>query len=311
MFDALTLTVNPSVDVSASVDRVVPEDKLRCDEPRYDPGGGGINVARVVNVLGGRSLAVWASGGMTGAFLGSLIEARGVEHVPVGVAGTTRQNVIVYEKATGLQYRFGMPGMPLSREEQLACGVAVGERAAESRTVVLSGSLPPDTPVNFYRRIIDRLPPGTRTLVDTSGAALREAIGPGVLLIKPNRREMSLLTGCRIESEPALADAARGLVRDGAAEIVVVSLGGEGIIYAAADGGEMLRCPDVPIRSKVGAGDSMVGGIAYALARGEDIRRAVRLGLAAGTAAVMSAGTDLCRREDAERLYTEITGSPA
>jgi 6-phosphofructokinase 2 len=310
MFDALTLTVNPSVDVSASVDRVVPEDKLRCDDPRYDPGGGGINVARVVNVLGGRSLAVWASGGMTGAFLGSLIEAEGVDHVSIGVAGTTRQNVIIYERATGLQYRFGMPGVPLSREEQLACGVAVGERVAESRTLVLSGSLPPDTPVNFYRRIIDRLPAGTRTLVDTSGAALRETIGPGVFLIKPNRREISLLTGCRIE-ESALADAAQGLARDGAAEVVVVSLGGDGVIYATADGGETLRCPDVPIRSKVGAGDSMVGGIAFALARGKDIGRAVRLGLAAGTAAVMSAGTELCRRQDTERLYVEITGAAA
>lgn len=306
MFDALTLTVNPCIDVSASVDRVESEDKLLCDEPRYDPGGGGINAARVVNVLGGRALALWTSGGMTGASLRSLIEAKGLEHVPIPVAGLTRQNFIIYEKATGLQYRFGMPGAPLSREEQKACGVAIGERVASCRTVVLSGSLPPDTPVNSYRRIIDRLPPGTRTLVDTSGAALREVIGPGVFLIKPNRREMSLLAGCRIESESALADAARGLVRDRAAEVVVISLGGEGVIYASAEGSETLRCPDVPIRSKVGAGDSMVGGMALAFARGEDVGKAVRLGLAAGTAAVMSAGTDLCGREDVERLYAEI-----
>ncbi|HEX6985288.1 MAG TPA: 1-phosphofructokinase family hexose kinase, partial [Planctomycetaceae bacterium] len=309
MYDALTLTVNPCIDVSASVDRVVPEDKLRCDEPRYDPGGGGINVARVVNTLGGRSLAVWTSGGLTGDFLGSLLDGCGLEHVPVAVTGMTRQNVIIFEKATHLQYRFGMPGAPLSREEQLACGVAVGDRAAEARTIVLSGSLPPDAPVNFYRRIVDRLPAGPRVLVDTSGVPLRESLGPGVFLIKPNRREMNLLAGCPVDSEAALADAAGGLVRDGAAEAVVVSLGADGVLYATAEGVETVRAPDVPVRSKVGAGDSMVGGIATGLARGETIAAAVRLGVAAGTATVMTSGTQLCRREDVERLDAEIRRS--
>ncbi len=120
MYDSLTLTVNPCVDVSPSVDKVVPEDKLRCDAPVYGAGGGGVNVARVVNVLGGRSLAVWTKGGLTGDFLGALITAKGVEHVPVPVSGMTRQNVIIFEKATSLQYRFGMPGVPLSRELFLA-----------------------------------------------------------------------------------------------------------------------------------------------------------------------------------------------
>jgi len=306
MFDVLTLTINPCIDVSSQVDRVVPEDKLRCDVPCYDPGGGGINVARVVHTLGGNSLAVWTTGGLTGDLLGKLLDETGMAHLPLPVTGLTRQNLIVFERTTTLQYRFGMPGWPLSSAEQLACGLAIGERAADARVIVLSGSLPPETPVNFYRRIIDRLPAGPRVLVDTSGAALRESIGPGVFLIKPNRREMHLLTGCRLDSEASLADAAIGLVRDGAAEVVVVSLGGDGVLYADAEGTETIRSPDVPIQSKVGAGDSMVGGIAVGLARGDSVSTAVRLGTAAGTATVMSTGTQLCRREDVERLYAEI-----
>jgi 6-phosphofructokinase 2 len=306
MYDVLTLTVNPCIDVSASVDRVVPEDKLRCDTPRYDPGGGGINVARVVNVLGGHALAIWTCGGLTGDFLARLLDGQQLEHVPIPVAGMTRQNVIIFEKTTHLQYRFGMPGMPLSREEQLASGLAIGNRANDCRTIVLSGSLPPETPVNLYRRIIDRLPAGPKVIVDTSGAPLRESLGPGLFLIKPNRRELSQLTGCRIDDEVALAESALGLVRDGGAEVVALSLGAEGVILATADGAETIRAPDVPIQSKVGAGDSMVGGIAAALARGESPATAVRYGVAAGTATVMTPGTELCRREDVDRLYHEI-----
>ncbi|MDQ3331761.1 MAG: 1-phosphofructokinase family hexose kinase [Planctomycetota bacterium] len=306
MFDVLTLTVNPCIDVSASVARVVPEDKLRCDAPRYDPGGGGINVARVVNVLGGRSLAVWTSGGITGDFLAKLLEAHRVENAAISVSGMTRQNVVIFEKATKLQYRFGMPGTPLSREEQLACGIAVGDRSRDYRVIVLSGSLPPETPINFYRRLIDRLPTEARVIVDTSGAALRESIGSGVFLIKPNRRELSQLTGCLIDDEASLSAAACELVRSGATQVVAASLGAEGVIVATADGARTIRCPDVPIQSKVGAGDSMVGGIATALSRGETVWNAVRYGVASGTATVMTPGTDLCRREDVERLYQSI-----
>jgi len=310
VIDVLTLTVNPCIDVAASVARVVPEDKLRCDVPRYDPGGGGINVARVVNILGGTSLAVWTSGGLTGEFLASLLNSHGMNHVPIPVAGMTRQNIIIFESATRLQYRFGMPGTPLSREEQLACGQVVGSQARNCAVIVLSGSLPPDTPINLYRRIIDRLPPGPRVIVDTSGAALRESLGANVFLIKPNRRELSILSGCAIDDEAALADAARGLVRDSAAEHVAVSLGAEGVIFATADETHVIRTPDVPILSKVGAGDSMVGGIAVALARGQDIVGAVRQGVATGTATVMTPGTELCRRIDVERLLQGLLASP-
>lgn len=311
MFDVLTLTVNPCIDVSAAVDRVVPEDKLRCDTPRYDPGGGGINVSRVVKRLGGRTLAVWASGGLTGDFLRSLLDANELEHVPVPTLGMTRQNIIVFENATLLQYRFGMPGPPLNREEQLACGQTVGMHAGDCRTIVLSGSLPPETPINFYRRIIDRLPAGPKVIVDTSGAALRESLGSGVFLIKPNRRELSQLTGCAIDNEQALADAARGLVREGAAEVVAVSLGEYGVVCATAEGIDIVRTPDVPIQSKVGAGDSMVAGIALAIARGKTIRDAIRYGTATGTATVMTPGTELCRPEDVDRLFGEIVAAEA
>lgn len=303
----VTITMNPAIDKSATVDHVVAERKLYCSEPLFEPGGGGINVSRAVRKLGGESLALYPSGGHSGQTLRLLLDQEGLAHRPVEVAGWTRENLIVLESATGQQYRFGMPGPDLSAKEWQACLEQIFAGGAKPDYIVASGSLPPGVPPDFYARVA-RLGKqhGSRVVVDASGEPMRLALREGVFLIKPNIREFREMIGEGGEDEARVLALAKKIVLDGESEVVVISLGAAGVLVVSDSGVERLHPPTVPIISKVGAGDSMVAGMVLSLARGNGLRDAVRFGVAAGTAAVMTPGTELCRREDAERLYRQM-----
>ncbi|MEM7565915.1 MAG: 1-phosphofructokinase family hexose kinase [Pseudomonadota bacterium] len=291
-----TLTLNPALDKSLSVERVLPERKLRGENPRHDPGGGGVNVARAVGKLGGQATAILLAGGPTGARIGKALEIEGVAHRAIPIADDTRENLTVHETSTGLQYRFGEPGATTTPEELSAAFEAV--RALATDLVVFSGSLGPGMPVETYADGLRALGQA-RVILDTSGPALADALGAGAFLIKPNLRELASLVGRDIETNQDLADAARSLVESGAAENVLVSLGAGGALLAMQDGTvTRLLAPTVRPVSKVGAGDSAVAGLVLSLARGEDLATAARWAVAAGTAATLTDGTELCRRED-------------
>jgi 6-phosphofructokinase 2 len=306
----VTLTMNPSVDKYATVDHVTPDRKLRCSKPRHDPGGGGINVSRAIHTLGGKAAAVYPAGGPLGKMLRALLDEEGIEQRPVSIQGLTRQNFAVMEKSSDRQYRFGMPGPELSDEELKRCLNEVESICSGCTYLVASGSLPPGAPADFYGRVArvakDR---GVRLIVDTSGEPLRHASNVGVFLLKPNLRELSHLAGRDLESESEQYEAARAIIDRSGTEVVVISLGAGGAVLVTADRNLEIRAPTVRIRSKVGAGDSMLGGITLAMARGDSLDDAVRLGVAAGAAAVMTPGTELCTREDTERLYEGLRRS--
>lgn len=303
----VTLTMNPALDTSSTVEHVVPEHKLRCQAPRCDPGGGGLNVARAIQKLGGTSLAFYPAGGPTGQILRDLLEQEGVPQQPMPIAGWTRENFTILEDASGQQYRFGMPGPTLHEAEWRQCLEVVARGTPPPQYLVASGSLPPGIPDDFYAQLVRTVRNrSVRVIVDSSGAALRAAVQEGVYLIKPNLRELGQLAGSDLTDEIQQEAAARKLVQEGRCEIVVVSLGAAGALFVHEGGCERVRSPTVPIQSKVGAGDSMTAGMVLSLARGLPIREAVRFGIAAGAAAVMTPGTELCRREDTERLYAHI-----
>lgn len=300
-----TLTPNPSLDKSSDVERVEPDRKLRCSPPRYDPGGGGLNVARAVTKLGGRAVALWTRGGPLGLMLGELLDAEGIEHRPFEVDGFTRENLMVRERSSDRHYRFGMPGPELSEEEGAGLLREVERLGLDERSwVVASGSLPRGLGEDFYGRVA-RLAAekGARYVVDTSGPPLRKALETGVWLVKPNIPELEELTGREIEDESSVVAKSRELIRGGKVRVVVVSLGAGGAVLVSEGRVAHVPAPTVPIRSRVGAGDSMVAGIVLALDRGRPLEEAVRFGVAAGAAAVMTPGSELCRREDVERLY--------
>lgn len=303
----VTLTLNPSIDTSSSVQQVVAERKLRCSVPRHEPGGGGINVSRAIHRLGGESIALYPAGGTFGVLLQNLLIQEGLQHRPFQIEGSTRENFAILEELSGQQYRFGMPGPMLQEEEWKRFLEMLSALEPKPGYIVASGSLPPEGPKNFFARVAEiAKEEGARLVVDTFGEALRWAIRAGVYLVKPNLRELQILAGTEIDEESHLEAAAQELVESGKSEVVVVSLGAAGALLVSKEGKELIRSPHVPIRSKVGAGDSMVGGIVMNLARGRSLREAVCFGVAAGAAAVMTAGTELCRREDTERLYQEM-----
>lgn len=307
-----TLTMSPTIDVNTAIDYVVPERKLRCGPPSYEPGGGGINVSRAVKKLGGESVALYASGGPTGQMLEILLGREGLNHRPIPIGDWVRQNLIVMEESTNRQYRFGLPGPLIEEQEWKGCLDALSALEPKPDYIVASGSLPPGVPQDFYAglaRLARDLE--SRLVVDTSGEALRMALREGVYLIKPNLRELGQVTGQEFTDELQQERLAAEIVRSGQSEVVVVSLGASGALLVTSNGVEHIQSPTVPIRSKVGAGDSMVAGIVLSLARGMSVEESALFGVAAGSAAVMTPGTELCRREDAEKLYERMKSRKA
>jgi 6-phosphofructokinase 2 len=306
----VTFTINPALDAATTTERLIPAEKLRCEVPRYFPGGGGVNVARAVHALGGEAVAVYAAGGLTGQMLTDLLAGEGVTSHPVAIRGTTRENLTVGEAQSGRQFRFVMPGPEVSEAECEACLEALRRVVPTPRYVVASGSLPRGVPPDYYARVAAVAAAlGARMVLDTSGAALR-AVGRGrVHLLKPNRRELEFFAGRPLSDLPQFSEAARAFVADGQAEIVVASLGAEGALLATSDGAEHFPALPIGVRGSVGAGDSMVAGIVLALARGLSVHRSVQFGMATAAAALLRPGVELCRREDVERIDAEFHGA--
>lgn len=303
----VTLTMNPAIDKNSSVDTVVPERKLRCSSPTYEPGGGGMNVTRAISRLGGDSVAVYPAGGPTGEMLEGLMQEEGLAHRAIPVRALTRENLVVFEQSTGQQFRFGMPGTSLEHAEWQQCLDTVSNIQPRPGYLVASGSLPPGVPTDLYRQIGQvGSALGTRVIIDASGDALHQALQEGVYLIKPNIREFGELVGREFTDEHDLETEAASILNSGRAEVVAISLGPGGLLAVWRGGRQRIQSPVVPIQSKVGAGDSTVAGIALSLARGWPLVEALRFGVAAGAAAVMTPGTELCRLEDTERLYRQM-----
>ncbi|MBZ0218281.1 MAG: 1-phosphofructokinase family hexose kinase, partial [Fimbriimonadaceae bacterium] len=224
MSGILTITMNPTIDVSASTPEVVPTRKLRCAGVRYDPGGGGINVARVVKRLGGDCLALFPAGGSSGSFLLNLIRQENLSGLPVEISSETRESFTVLEETSGNEFRFVLPGPPLRNRDWQSCLNYLESLADCPPYVVASGSLPPGVPDNFYMevaRITKSL--GTRLVIDTSETALKHALEQGVYLVKPNLQELQELTGRALAQPSEWKSAALEIVNAGKAEIVVVT----------------------------------------------------------------------------------------
>ncbi len=303
----VTLTMNPCIDISSHIDHVVADRKLRCGEPSFEPGGGGINVSRAIRKLGGTSKAFFTADGTLGKMLRDLLDREEISQHPIKINERTRESFMVYDNTTGQQYRFSLPGPHLEAGEWNACLNAVCGAEAKLDYMVLSGSLPPGVPGDFYARIAEHTREnGAKVILDSTGAPFREALQNGVYLIKPNLRELNMISEEKLDSEERQEALAKHLVNNGDVQVVVLSLGAAGALMVWKNGSRRLRAPTVSIQSKVGAGDSMVAGIVLGLARDYSVEDAVRFGVAAGAAAVMTPGTELCRKEDAERLYRRL-----
>ncbi len=307
MKNILTITLNPTVDKSTVIDQLVPEKKLRCEFPKFEPGGGGINVSRGLARLGIESTALFPSGGRTGSLLQDLLAKEGILQQAVEVSAETRENFIVVASSTNQQYRFGMPGSEIPVSEQDNFFEVFTNLNPFPEIIVISGSLPPGMPPEFLRRLIAKgKEQGAKVIVDTSEEALKHAIDEGVFLLKPNLGELERLSGWGTLDIEQADEAALKLIEAGKTEVIIVSLGPQGAYLITKDINEHIPAPTVKKLSTVGAGDSMVAGMVSVLARGGSYQEMVRMGVACGSAATMNAGTQLFKQQDALRLYERL-----
>ena len=302
----VTLTLNPAIDGFCEAETVRPIHKIRTRGEEYHPGGGGLNVARVIRDLGGNALAVYLAGGATGIVLDELIASIGLPNRRIAIEGHTRISQVVLERSSGLEYRFVAEGPLVSAAEFERCRALLAETHCD--WLVLSGSVPRGIPDAAYAELISAAAQrGTHCVLDASGPALKLALDQGGLaLIKPSHGEFESLVGRKLADPDSIAAEAKALALSGKAALVAVTLGKDGAILASADGVLQFHAPPVVGRSAVGAGDSFVGAMVLALARGMSPGDAFRRGMAAGSAAVMRHGPYLCDPVDVERLYREI-----
>lgn len=307
MAHLLTITMNPAIDISTSVERVLPTQKLRCAPARRDPGGGGVNVARVANRLGSEATALYPAGGSCGQMLRRLIDQEAIRSIAIPIAEETREDFTVVETTTGQEYRFVSSGPELAESEWRSCLEAIAAFRDPADFVVASGSLPPGAPDDFYARVAEiargrAVPFG----LDTSGPPLRAALAHGVDILKPSLREMRELTGKPLGDPASCVAACRDLVAAGQAKIVALTLGSQGAVLAVPSGA--WRAWPLPITavSTVGAGDSFLAAMVCALASGASPLEAFRNGVAGGSAALLAPGTQLCRPEAVRELLEHV-----
>lgn len=302
-----TVTMNPSIDQHILIDRLVKDDAIRAREIRRDPGGKGLNVSRVLSELGAPTIAFGVTGGGAGYIVKRLLHEREIPFHAVEVAEETRINFIVTDRSDRTQTRISSPGpwVPLEVGDHVV-DLVLGLRPAP-RWWVLGGSLPPGIPADFYARLIERLQAsGARCVLDADDQALRIGLEARPFAIKPNESELERLVGRSLRGESEILGAAREILRQGV-ELVAVSLGGEGALVVTARTAVHTDAPAVEVRSKVGAGDSFLAALVIGLARGDSLEAATCFATAAGTAAVVHEGTQLCRREDVEALLPRVS----
>jgi 6-phosphofructokinase 2 len=302
----VTITLNPAIDKSTSVKTIVPDRKLRCAKPKFEPGGGGVNVSRAISKLGGTSSTIYFAGGYSGRFFESLLDREGIESHVVPIADSTRENMIVVDESSNLQYRFGMPG-PTIQKGETANLLKLIEDAEGVEYIVASGSLAHGINDDFFSKLASIAKnKNAKLVVDTSGEPLRQAIEEGVYMIKPNLGELSILNGVEELHDEDIVKSARAIISKGGAQVVVVSMGASGAMLITAE--EVINSPSPTVRkrSTVGAGDTMVAGMVLAMSHGWDWKDVLRYGIAAGTATTMNSGTELCKKHDVERLFNYL-----
>lgn len=302
MRDIATLTLNPTIDVSFEVDRVYHTHKMRGRNERHDPGGGGINVARVFVRLGGNARCFYMSGGATGVALDGLLDLHQLVRRKIAIGGENRVATAILERSTGLEYRFVADGPTVTEDEWQECLEILSE--ARCGYFVISGSLSPGVPDDFYARVVRAVKRGdTRVVLDSSGAGLAGGLaGGGIFLVKPSLGELRGLTGEELATDAEIAAAARAIVARGQAEHVAVTMGHQGAMLVNAAGVTRLPALEVEAASAVGAGDSFLAAMVFSLAAGDTVEEAFRFGVAGGTAAILTPGTDLARAEDIRKL---------
>lgn len=301
----LTITLNPAIDKSTSVEKIIPDSKLRCAAVKNEAGGGGINVSKALTKLGAETIALFPAGGNIGKLLQDLLKEVNVPMHIIDTGNETRENFIVLETSSGKQFRFNVPGekVRINVLEEIIAYI----KANKFEYIIASGSILPGLPDDAYAQIGEvAKQAGAKYILDTSGEALRLAVQKGVYLLKPNIGELAMLSQIKWLETDKVEATARKLINNGWAEIIAVSMGRDGAILINKENAITIKAPEVKRQSTVGAGDSMLAGIVYMLSKGKALKEIASFGVACGSAATMNPGTELFKKADAELLYDQL-----
>ncbi|AKT49438.1 phosphofructokinase [Olsenella sp. oral taxon 807] len=301
-----TVTLNPALDKTATVENLRLDSVNRISELRVDPGGKGINVSKVVRELGAKTVAIALLGGHTGTMLRNMLAELGIECKVLEVEGETRTNLKIKDPALKTNTDINEPG-PEVTDEQLRGMLdgLVGE-VGGGDIVVLSGSLPRGAAADTYKVWVAALKKtGAKVYLDADGDKLVRGIEAKPDLIKPNEIELGAMMGRTLDADEKIVEAARELI-DGGLDRVMVSMGGAGALYVARDVTIKANPVKVPVGSTVGAGDSVVAALAYAQDKGLGLEDTMRLAMATGAANVMQSGTQAAPRELVDSLIDKV-----
>ncbi|MDR9408474.1 MAG: 1-phosphofructokinase family hexose kinase [Balneolaceae bacterium] len=303
----LTITMNPAVDVNSMADEVMTNQKVRCEKPDYDPGGGGINVARVLTRLEAQANAIYLAGGIAGGLLTYLLDSENVPHEQIEISGMTRENTSVIDKKTGEQYRFVFPGPEIQEAEWKEALKWIEKNIDDYDIVVGSGSLPPGVPTDFYSRVAKLVLENDKAyILDKSGDFLVEGLKNGATFIKPNQEEFEQL---KEQTGSTTKDELIQKLFESNIENIVHTMGKEGTILINKEGKKEFKPPEIEVNSSIGAGDSFVGGLVFGLLNEMKAQDAVCYGISAAASTLKSAGTDLCELKDVQAIHAELCGS--
>ncbi len=293
-----TLTLNPAIDVTFTVSEFSPDDSNRVEEVIRTPGGKGVNVSRVVKVLGGKATTLGLLGGYQGIEFKKMLEAEGLYIWSVDSKSPTRENIAIKDKKTGKMTRFNLPGGAVTKFEYAELINLVKQLADTTNTFVLSGSLPPGLPANTYAKLINQIKkenPKCQIVLDADGEALELGVKAKPFLVKPNEHELERLFRKKIKTMPEKIKALKQLQSQGI-PFVVLSLGSKGSLALLPDKTlYLVHAPHVRVRSTLGAGDALVAGIIHSLQQEpKNYLKAVIYGTAVSSAKVICDASKLC-----------------
>jgi 1-phosphofructokinase family hexose kinase len=300
----LTLTLNPAIDRTISVDRLAFEDRAYITSKGESPGGRGINAACVIHSFGGKVVAVITAGGATGERLEALLNCCGYEVTVVPIQNETRTNLTITDRF-GLTVNLNEAGPAMNKAEIRNTERVAGEKLAGANWLMLAGSLPPGVPADFYAKLIGvAREKKVKTLLDCDGDALREGIEAGPTVVSPNQQEAERLLSRALLTRNHFLDAVKR-IREMGAECVVLSLGSRGAL--GSFGGSLIEVvpPRVDAVSPIGSGDALAAAFVWGMEKRKDFADALRWGVATGTASALLPGMKFATREQAKAIYDQ------
>lgn len=302
-----TVTLNPAIDQQLTVKELTFNQVLRAEQVHVDLGGKGFNVSRMLAELGEKSVAVGFIAGRNGQILQTGLEALGIETRFVSIHGETRTNISITTETYDKYIKVNQSGPEVSQAQLEELLDLVRSLSQAGDWWVISGSIPPGVPASVYAQIVTEVHASqAHTILDASGDALRLGLQARPTFVKPNAEEAAELTGLPLTSDDGVLEAARA-IRALGAQNVLISAGKDGALLY--DGKKALKAlpPDIETRNPVGAGDSLVAGLAVKLAEGQSLETALTWGTACGAATASQVGTEVGPSTLIKSLLTQVT----